>query len=79
MIWLLIGHRGVGKSKLGRLTAEILGRPFIDIDKNAGVIYANAHDPKQFVRVAGANHSDVPQMMGLSTYENLIRTFVQSH
>ncbi|TXD42997.1 hypothetical protein FRC96_02285 [Lujinxingia vulgaris] len=29
---LLVGHRGVGKSTLGRLAASRLGRPFFDLD-----------------------------------------------
>ncbi|TXD38146.1 hypothetical protein FRC98_04405 [Lujinxingia vulgaris] len=29
---LLVGHRGVGKSTLGRLAASQLGRPFFDLD-----------------------------------------------
>src|SRR5690554_2674180 len=30
---LLVGHRGVGKSTLGRLAASQLGRPFVDLDR----------------------------------------------
>lgn len=70
--------------KIKQVTAPFLlmhgeGDTFIDIDKNAAVIYANARDPKQFVRVPGANHSDVPQSLGIGTYQNLVRSFVQAH
>jgi fermentation-respiration switch protein FrsA (DUF1100 family) len=70
--------------KIKRVTSPFLllhgvDDTFIDIDKNAAVIFERARDPKQFIRVAGANHSDVPQTMGLSTYENVVRTFVQNH
>jgi hypothetical protein len=70
--------------KIKRVTSPFLllhgvDDTFIDIDKNAAVIYANARDPKQFIRVAGANHSDVPQVMGLANYQNVVRTFVQAH
>ena len=33
MIWVLIGHRGVGKTTLARRAAELLGRPFLDLDE----------------------------------------------
>lgn len=70
--------------KIKRVTAPFLlmhgvNDTFIDIDKNGAVIYANARDPKQFVRVEGANHSDVPQVMGVTNYQNAVRTFVQAH
>ena len=32
MIWEIIGHRGTGKTTLGREAAQILGIPFIDLD-----------------------------------------------
>jgi shikimate kinase len=33
VIWALVGHRGTGKSELGRRAAEILNLPFIDLDE----------------------------------------------
>ncbi len=41
---------------------------FIDIDKNGAVVYANANEPKRFIRVPGADHTNVPQKMGTANY-----------
>ena len=51
---------------------------FLDIDANGAVVFANANDPKQFVRVPGADHDDVPQQLGLTPYQNLITSFIQN-
>lgn len=48
---------------------------FIDMEKNGKVIYRNANNPKEFVPVPGANHSDVPQKMGIGKYFTLIKDF----
>lgn len=52
---------------------------FIDIEENGKVIYFNANDPKKFVAVPGANHSDVPQKMGIENYFAAIKNFVSSN
>lgn len=49
---------------------------FIDIDKNSKVIFENANQPKKFVRVPGADHSEIPAKLGEQTYLNLIRQFI---
>lgn len=49
---------------------------FIDIDKNGKVIYNNANDPKQFIRVPNADHSDVPWKMGEAEYISTVKNFV---
>ncbi len=35
MIWALVGHRGTGKTTLGRRVSKALRRPFVDIDAEA--------------------------------------------
>jgi len=49
---------------------------FIDIDKNSGVIFTNANQPKQFVRVPGADHSEIPAKLGEANYINLVQQFI---
>lgn len=49
---------------------------FIDIDKNGKVIYDNAPEPKRFVRVPGADHSEIPQKLGEGEYIRLLREFI---
>jgi hypothetical protein len=49
---------------------------FIDIDKNGRVIYANANDPKEFVAVQKAGHSDIPAVMGHDSYIATVKQFV---
>lgn len=45
---------------------------FIDIDKNGAVVYNNANNPKMFVRVPGADHTNVPQIYGIDKYEDFL-------
>ncbi len=49
---------------------------FIDIDKNSAVIFSNANLPKQFVRVPGADHSEIPAKLGEANYINLVQQFI---
>jgi fermentation-respiration switch protein FrsA (DUF1100 family) len=49
---------------------------FIDIDKNGRVIFRNANDPKEFVAVNGADHSDIPAVLGYDNYIALVKAFV---
>jgi fermentation-respiration switch protein FrsA (DUF1100 family) len=49
---------------------------FIDIDKNSGMIYENANNPKRFVRVPGANHTNIPWKMGEQQYSELVTAFI---
>lgn len=49
---------------------------FIDMETNGKVIFANANDPKQFIAVPGADHSEVPAKMGDSIYVATVRDFV---
>jgi len=49
---------------------------FVDIDKNSGVIFTNANEPKQFVRVPGADHSEIPAKLGEANYINLVQQFI---
>lgn len=49
---------------------------FIDIDKNGRVIYANANDPKEFISVQNAGHSNIPAIMGADAYIAAVKQFV---
>lgn len=49
---------------------------FIDIDKNGKVLFNNANNPKKFLAVLGAGHSDIPPKMGESVYLQTVRLFV---
>jgi fermentation-respiration switch protein FrsA (DUF1100 family) len=49
---------------------------FIDIDKNSQVIYENANKPKVFIRVPGANHTDIPAIMGEQPYLRTVSDFI---
>lgn len=49
---------------------------FIDIGKNSQVIYDNANDPKVFIRVPGANHSEIPEKMGEQRYLSTVTGFI---
>ena len=49
---------------------------FIDIEKNSAVIFRNANDPKEFVRVPGADHSTIPAAMGEAAYCDTVRSFI---
>ncbi len=67
-------------AKIGRVGAPVLvihgvNDTFIDIDKNGQVVFDHANPPKRMVRVAGANHTDIPAVMGDSAYRALVRDF----
>lgn len=49
---------------------------FVDIEKNGAVVFNNATPPKQFIRVPGADHSDVPAKLGEERYIIAIREYV---
>ncbi len=49
---------------------------FIDIEKNGKVIYRNANEPKKFIAVPEAGHSDVPWKMGETIYLSEIKNFI---
>lgn len=52
------------------------GDTFIDLTKNGAVVFANANDPKEFIRVPNANHSEIPDKMGTQNYIDTIRNFI---
>jgi len=52
------------------------GDTFIDIEKNGAVVFANANEPKKFIRVPGANHSEIPDKMGVHNYIDTVKTFI---
>ncbi len=49
---------------------------FINIDKNGREIFKHAHEPKQFVAVSGANHTDLPTKYGRTEYIDRIERFI---
>lgn len=49
---------------------------FIDLEKNSAVIFSNANQPKQFIRVPSAGHSDIPAKLGEANYINLVQQFI---
>lgn len=49
---------------------------FIDIEKNGKVLFNNANNPKKFLAITGAGHSDIPAKMGESVYLHTVRLFV---
>jgi len=50
---------------------------FIDIHKNGRVIFANANDPKEFMTVKDAGHSNIPAVMGVDAYIAAVRQFIR--
>lgn len=67
--------------KIREITAPVLilhgvDDKFIDIEKNGRVLFRNANEPKTFIAVPGADHSQVPWKMGESVYRDSIRNFI---
>jgi pimeloyl-ACP methyl ester carboxylesterase len=52
---------------------------FIDLTKNGQVVFENANEPKEFVRVQGAGHSTVPWTMGVNTYLQTLTRFTDAY
>lgn len=48
---------------------------FIDLEKNGQVLFDHANDPKQFIKIEGADHSEVPQKMGFDTYVSTVEAW----
>lgn len=46
---------------------------FVRFRDNGKIVYENAPDPKKLILVPGAGHTDIPQTMGIETYQNAIR------
>ena len=49
---------------------------FVDIDNNGAVVFNNANQPKDFIRVPGADHEGIPATMGAENYIAAIREFI---
>jgi alpha/beta superfamily hydrolase len=49
---------------------------FVPYNDNGRVVFENAPEPKQLLVVQGANHTNVPQVMGFEAYRSLILNFV---
>jgi fermentation-respiration switch protein FrsA (DUF1100 family) len=50
---------------------------FIDINKNGAVIFNNANEPKQFIRVPGADHDNIPETLGEEQYLEYLKSIIQ--
>lgn len=50
---------------------------FINFEKNASVLYNAAKNPKILIPVTGANHEDLPSVLGEQQYIDLITVFVR--
>jgi hypothetical protein len=75
--------RGVydNAAKIKRVHAPLLlmhgeSDSFIDIQQNGQVVFDNANEPKTFLRIQGANHSEIPQKMGVDQYIDVVRKFI---
>lgn len=75
--------RGVydNAGKIRRVHAPLLimhgeSDSFIDIQANGQVMFDNANEPKTFLRVPGANHSEIPQKLGEQHYIDIVRDFI---
>lgn len=49
---------------------------FIDIQHNGQVVFDNANEPKTFLRVKGAGHTNLPQAMGEDAYIAAVKKFI---
>jgi len=49
---------------------------FIDMEKNGKVLFRNANEPKTFIAVPGADHSQIPSKMGEVNYITTVKNFV---
>lgn len=49
---------------------------FIDMAKNGQVVFDNANEPKQFIKVPGAGHTTIPWTMGVAQYLKAVSDFI---
>jgi uncharacterized protein len=49
---------------------------FVDLAKNAQVIFDNANQPKKFIQVPGAGHTTIPWTMGADEYLRNLEAFI---
>jgi len=71
-------------AKIGMNTAALLilhgtNDTFIPIDRNGRSLFELARNPKTFRAVEGANHDDVPRVMGDQNYIDLITAFIKGN
>lgn len=71
------------EEKIRRVHAPVLimhgtDDSFIDMEKNGKVLFRNANEPKRFIAVPGADHSQVPWKMGEAAYIATVRNFILS-
>lgn len=68
--------------KIRNVTAPVLilhgvDDKFIDMEKNGKLLFSNANDPKSFIAVPGADHSQVPWKMGEGLYIDTVKSFIK--
>ncbi|MFC1569395.1 alpha/beta hydrolase [bacterium] len=51
---------------------------FVRWKDNGRVIWKNAPEPKELYLIKDANHKDIPQKLGISQYQNIIKTHIDS-
>jgi len=69
--------------KIRKVTAPVLilhgtDDKFIDMEKNGKVLFENANEPKKFIAVSGADHSQIPAKMGEENYIATVRNFIEN-
>jgi fermentation-respiration switch protein FrsA (DUF1100 family) len=69
--------------KIRSVTAPVLilhgvNDKFIDMEKNGKILFRNANDPKRFIPVPGADHSQVPWKMGEQVYRDSVSNFIRN-
>jgi fermentation-respiration switch protein FrsA (DUF1100 family) len=49
---------------------------FVRYRDNGAIVFENANQPKKLITVKGANHTDVPQTMGVDQYLTELQTWI---
>lgn len=52
---------------------------FVDMTKNAQVVFDNANQPKKFIQVPGAGHTTIPWTMGADEYLRNLEAFIAAY
>lgn len=68
--------------KIRSVTAPVLilhgvDDTFIDMTTNGSVLFQNANEPKSYIVVPGADHSQVPWKMGEGNYIDTVKSFIR--
>ena len=68
--------------RIGRINTKLLmlhgvQDDFIPIDRHGDPLFEQAVNPKRYIRVEGAGHSDIPQVLGEQAYIDIITGFIR--